>query len=132
MLVYHQVQVIELKEKKNKSKPKSKTPVMIVGLMVGISLLGVIVYAEITKDDPVQVMIYYQFENGTKKWTYMDSNVPVHTQSGTIWITVEEAFLQRNMTSYQTKTIHLNSGIIDYNFVYEDSIGGTSSGKTKK
>lgn len=120
-----------MKDKENKSKKKSKSPFLIVGLMVGISLIGVITYGEITKDDPVTIMIYYPFENGTSKWVYMDDTLPVHTQSGTIWISVQEAFIERNMTSYQMKTIHLNSGYVDYQFVYEDSIGGTTSGSTK-
>ncbi len=110
-----------MKEKNQKKSNTKKQIVIVLSVMVAISFIGILAYQEFYSD-PILVMYYYDFDNGTSTWIDDGTIVDLRLENGTIvQIPISDAV--KNSNTFVQKVIHLKDGTTDYFFSYEERLG---------
>lgn len=110
-------------------KEVKKQIVTILGTIIAISLIGYIGWYEIIYD-PIEVQIYFPFDNGTHKWINSEAMIPYDFKNGTIIeMSVLNATKHMNFEDYQQKVIHLKNGKTDHFYKHTDFIGSKTGNK---
>ena len=112
--------------KDKKSNVKRKIA-LVISILIAISFFSVISIQEFYAD-PVRIMYYYNFDNGTAKWVESDVIVYHDLGNGTIFGGyVGDVIQELNLDSSLQKVIHLKDGTIDYYYEHEDFIGSRTN-----
>jgi len=114
------------KDRTNKSKTNRKIAV-IISILIATAFFSIIIITEFYSD-PVRVMYYYNFDNGTSKWVESDVIVYHDFRNGTIYGTfVGDMIQELKLDTSIQKVIHLKDGTIDYFYKHTDFIGSRTT-----
>jgi len=99
----------------------------ILGIGIAIAFFAIIINTQFYSD-PVRVMYYYTFDNGTSKWVESDVIVYHDFKNGTIYGTfVGDMIKDLKLDTSIQKVIHLKDGTIDYYYKHDDFIGSRTN-----
>ncbi len=113
-------------KKQKKSKIKRKIAI-IVSIGIAIAFFSIIINSEFYSD-PVRIMYYYHFQNGTQKWLESDVIVYHDFKNGTIaGMFVGDMIQKLKLDNTVQKVIHLKDGTTDYYYKHNDFIGSRTS-----
>jgi hypothetical protein len=114
--------------KDNNRKTNSNRNVAIaMGIILGTGIIGFVGFTEFASD-PVIVMYYYHFENGTQKWLESDVIVYHDFKNGTIHgAYVGDMIQELKLDTSVQKVIHLKDGTTDYYYKHNDFIGSRTT-----
>jgi hypothetical protein len=119
----------EGKEQKKTKTEKKKQIGIVIGTIIAISAIVYIGWYEIIYD-PIEVQIYFPFDNGSSRWVNMDTIIPYDFKNGTIIeISVLEATKLMDFEDFQQKIIHEKNGKVDHIYKHTDFIGSKTGNK---
>ncbi len=117
-----------MSNKKQKKSGIKRKIVVIVSIFIALTFLSTMLIIEFYYD-PVRIMYYYNFDNGTGKWVEEDVIVYHDFNNGTIFGTyVGDMIQELKLDSSIQKVIHLKDGTIDYYYKHNDFIGSRTTG----
>ena len=113
-------------QRRKKGKIKRKLAI-VVSIGIAITFFSVIINSEFYSD-PVTIMYYYNFDNGTSKWVESDVIVYHDFRNGTIYgAFVGDMIQDLKLDTTVQKVIHLKDGTIDYYYKHADFIGSRTN-----
>ncbi len=116
-----------MKGRKDKKSNVKRKIAVVISIVIAISFFSVITIQEFYAD-PVRIMYYYNFDNGTSKWLESDVIVYHDFKNGTIaGGFVGDMIQQLNLDTTIQKVIHLKDGTIDYYYKHNDFIGSRTN-----
>jgi len=112
---------------RQKKRNQKRKIAIVISIGIAITFFSVIINSEFYSD-PVRIMYYFTFDNGTSRW--LDSDVVVYHdfRNGTIFGGyVGDVIQELRLDTTVQKVIHLKDGTIDYYYKHADFIGSRTN-----